>query len=340
VSAGARQGKYFISLPSSRKGVDPMNNNSPNFSLSNHQHSQLSIPKIYHAMEPYLFVAPMVLMILAFNLYTFFTGGKMSLTDAQGIDPGVWIGLANFKELIFEDPDFWPSLYRSFSYTIGCLLTQIPVALILAVILNNITERFRGILRASFYVPVLINTVVAALMFRMFFIRDTGVANWLLGILKLPNDINWLYDSNLCIPLMVIVSFWQWTGYHMVYLLASMQSIDPAIYEVAKLDGASPIRTLLQITLPLLRPALTFVIITATIGGIQLFDLPFMLFPNGGYGPGQQAMTAIPFIYYNGFSNNFRLGYSAAAGWIVFLIIFVISLFQLKFLGFGKADEK
>lgn len=291
-------------------------------------------------LTPYFFIAPLVCLIVAFNLYTFITGGRLALTDAQGINPGDWIGLDNFKELLFEDQDFWPSIFRSFYFTIGCLITQIPVALILAVILNNITGRLKGFLRGSFYLPVLINTVVAALMFRMFFIRDTGVINWILGLLHLPNNINWLYDSNLCIFLMVVVAFWQWTGYHMVYLLASLQAIDPTIYEVAKLDGASPARTLIQITMPLLKPALTFVLITSTIGSIQLFDLPFMLFPNAGYGPGMQAMTAIPFIYHNGFSSDFRLGYSAAAGWVVFCIILIISLFQMRFFGLGQSREE
>lgn len=311
-----------------------------NVTLKTNYKPKLSGTSLLDKLTPYCFIAPLVIFIVAFNLYTFMFGGKLALTDAQGINLGDWVGLDNFKELLFEDARFWPSVFRSFYYSIGCLITQIPVALTLAVILNNITSRFKGFLRASFYLPVLINTVVAALMFRMFFIRDTGLINWLLGALKLPNNTNWLYDSNLCIILMVIVSFWQWTGYHMVYLLASLQAIDPVIYEVAKLDGASPLRTLVQITMPLLKPALTFVLVTSTIGCIQLFDLPFMLFPNGGYGPGEQAMTAIPFVYHNGFSNDFRLGYSAAAGWVIFFIIFIISIFQLRFLGLDQTKEE
>jgi ABC-type sugar transport system permease subunit len=294
----------------------------------------------FYLIEPYLFITPMLLLILAFNLYTFFTGGRLALSDAQGINPGEWVGLQNFYKLFFQDSDFGSALIRSLIFSAGCLLTQVPAALLLAVLLNKVIGRFQGILRASFYVPILINSIVAALLFRLFFIKDTGMVNWLCSLVGLPNNTDWLYDSNLCIPLLIAVAFWQWTGYHMVYLLASLQTINPVIYEVVKLDGASPIRTFMKITLPLLSPALTFILITSTIGSIQLFDLPFMLFPNAGYGPGEQAMTALPFIYRTGFSNDFQIGYSAAAGWIVFTIIFIISLFQIKFFGLGKTDEQ
>jgi ABC-type sugar transport system permease subunit len=172
----------------------------------------------------------------------------------------------------------------------------------------------------------------------MLFNKDTGLINWVLanfGVAK----IDWLFSPQLCIPLMVIVSFWQWTGYHMVYLLAAIQAIDPTIYEVAKLDGASPLRTMFQITLPLIRPAIMFVIITSAIGGMRQFEYSFMLFPNAGYGPGMKAMTGVPFIYYYGFSNNFELGLATAAGWLLFLIILVIVLIQIKTIGLGQAEE-
>lgn len=290
-------------------------------------------------VEPYFFIAPFIILMLLFNLYTFCIGAKMGFTDAQGINYGEWIGFENYKELIFKNVDFWPAIGRSFLYMLGSLLTQVPIAFILACILNStVFGRIRGILRAAFYVPVLINTVVAALVFRMLFNKDTGLINWVLanfGVAK----IDWLFSPQLCIPLMVIVSFWQWTGYHMVYLLAAIQAIDPTIYEVAKLDGASPLRTMFQITLPLIRPAIMFVIITSAIGGMRQFEYSFMLFPNAGYGPGMKAMTGVPFIYYYGFSNNFELGLATAAGWLLFLIILVIVLIQIKTIGLGQAEE-
>jgi len=294
----------------------------------------------FSKIEPYFFIAPFMLLIIAFNFYTFFIGGKMAFTDAQGINVGEWIGLENFTRLIFNEPDFWPAIGRTFLYTFGCLVTQIPAAFLLAVILNStIFGRIRGFLRASFYVPVLMNSVVAALLFRMLFNKDTGMVNWILGLLGLNNNIDWVFNPAYTMMLMIVVSFWQWTGYHMVYLLASLQAIDPTIYEVAKLDGAKPLRTMFSITLPLLRPAFTFVMVMSAIGGMQQFAYSYMLFPNAGYGPGMKALTGVPFIYRIGFSNNFEFGYATAAGWLLFLFILVVSLFQLRFFGLGQADE-
>lgn len=294
----------------------------------------------FSKIEPYFFIAPFLLLIIAFNLYTFYIGGKMAFTDAQGINMGEWIGLANFQRLLFDEPDFWPSIGRTFIYTFGCLVTQIPAAFLLAVLLNSaIFGKARGFFRASFYVPVLMNAVVASLLFRMLFNKDTGLINWILGALRLPNDIDWVFNPSLTMWLMIAVSFWQWVGYHMVYLLASLQSIDPTIYEVAKLDGASTFRTMFQITIPLLRPAFTFVMIMSAIGGMQQFAYSYMLFPNAGYGPGLKALTGVPFIYRIGFSQNFEFGYATAAGWLLFLFILIISIFQLRFFGLGQADE-
>ncbi|MCL6613359.1 MAG: sugar ABC transporter permease [Firmicutes bacterium] len=290
-------------------------------------------------LAPFAYIAPFLVLLLAFNLYTFFFGARMSLTDATGIDPGTYVGFSNYKWLFTNTmmPTFLRAMRQTFLYTFFCLLTQIPAAFILAVILNGITSRLRGLLRASFYVPVLINTALTALLFQMLFNQDSGAINWFLGLFGVKK-INWLFDARYTLPVMVATSFWQWTGYHMVYLLAALQVVDPTLYEVAKIDGASPLRTMFQITLPYIRPALTFVTITSTIGGLQQFEYSFLIFPNAGYGPGKAAMTAVPFIYYKGF-NHFELGISAAAGLMLFIVIFVASLLQLRFLKLGEAEE-
>lgn len=290
-------------------------------------------------LAPIAFIAPFLVLLLAFNLYTFIAGARMSLTDAMGINPGEWVGLANYKWLFTNTlmPTFLVAMRQTVLFTLGCLLTQIPAAFFLAVILNGVLGRLRGILRASFYVPVLINTVVTALLFQMLFNQDSGALNWLLGLFGIEK-VNWLYDGRYTLWVMIAAGFWQWTGYHMVYILAALQTVDPVLYEVAKLDGASPIRTMFQITLPYIRPALTFVTIMSTIGGLQVFEYPFLIFPNAGYGPGRLAMTAVPFVYYKGF-NHMEFGISAAAGWMLFLVILAVSILQVKFLRLGEVED-
>ncbi len=296
--------------------------------------------KNLNSYTPYFFMAPFLILLLIFNLYAFARGAWLGMTDAQSINEGSWIGFANYQT-IFGDRRFWESVTITLKYTFFALLTQVPAAFILAYVLNNIASRFRGFFRGIFYIPVLINTIVTSLVWRKLFDKDLGIINWILGLLHLPNNFNWLNESTFCVPLLVIVAFWQWTGYHMVYFLASLQSIDPTIYEVAKLDGASPTRTLLQITLPLMRPAITFVMVTAAIGCLSVFDYPFMLWPNSApYGPGQQARALIPYIYDFGWGQQFQVGMAAAAGWVAFGIIMIVSLFQLRFFGLENADEE
>ncbi len=294
--------------------------------------------KFKNLIIPYTFLLPFFILMAVFTLYVFIRGAQTSFTDAQAINPGSWIGLQNYSD-IMGNTEFWKSVGITFKFTLGCLLTQMPVAFIMAYILNNISKRIRGVLRASFYVPVLINGVAVALIFQTLFNREFGAINWIMGLLGLPNNTDWLNNSTYSVLIMVIVSFWQWTGYHMVFFLASLQAIDPTIYEVAKLDGASRTRTLFQITVPLMKPAMAFTFVTSAIGSLQLFDLPFMLFRNAGYGPGKSAMTLVAFIYDYGFARQFQLGYAAAAGWLVFFIILVFSLAELKMLGLGQVDE-
>jgi ABC-type sugar transport system permease subunit len=296
------------------------------------------------ALSGYALIAPFMLLLVIFNLYVFVSGFYMSLTDAQGVNEGSLIGFQNYKDILYADEfkskDFWLAVKTTFVYMFGCLATQVPVAFVLAYILNHLPFiKLRGILRAAFFLPVLMNTVVVALLFRMLFNKDQGIINYVCGMLGFPNNIDWTMSSEWAIPLLIIVSFWQWTGFHMVYFLSQLQTIDTSIYEAAKIDGASPVTVLFRITLPLMRPAITFVMVTSAIGCLQMFDLVFMLFPNAQYGPGGVAKTLVAFIYDQGFSQQFLTGLASAIGWLTFIIIMIVSLFQLKVLGVGKHDE-
>jgi ABC-type sugar transport system permease subunit len=295
-------------------------------------------------LSAYKIITPFMILLFIFVFWIFIHGFYLALTDAQGINVGEFVGFENFKALLWKDPiavvDFWRSARITFTYMLGGLITQIPIAFLLAYILNHIPlQRLRVILRASFFFPVLINTVVIALLFRMLFNRDQGIINWVLGMLGFANDTNWLMNSSYAIPVLVIVSFWQWTGFHMVYFLSQLQVISPSIYEAAKIDGASPLRILWRITLPMMRPAITFVVVTSTIGGLQMFDLVFMVFPNAQFGPGGVAKTLVAYIFDEGFSQSFRTGFASAIGWLTFLLIMIVSLIQLKFIGLGKHEE-
>ncbi|HDR15779.1 MAG TPA: sugar ABC transporter permease, partial [Desulfobacteraceae bacterium] len=173
--------------------------------------------KVSEAAFGYAFILPFFLLMFILTFVVYAIGLSISFTDAANINPGSFIGFDNYTQLFQqtkESKDFFKAFGSTFYYAIGCLVTQIPAAFILAYILNNVPKGVRSPLRAAFFVPVLINSVVIALLFRMIFSRDTGIINWVLGLVGLPNNTDWLQDSTWAIPLLIIVSFWQWTGFH------------------------------------------------------------------------------------------------------------------------------
>ncbi|MBN1524101.1 MAG: sugar ABC transporter permease [Spirochaetales bacterium] len=276
--------------------------------------------------------------MVIFTVFVFGMGAIKSLTDAARLNPGEFIGFDNYIQVLSDDK-FWRAVATTFMYMFGAMLVQIPVAFLLANILNTINKRFRGIFRAAFFIPVLVNSIVLAFLFRQLFATDFGMINWFFGVLGMPNNTDWLRSPSLAVPLLVIVSSWQWMGFHAIYFLANLQSIDVTLYEAAKIDGASPVRVLMQITFPMMKSALTFVMVTSAIGCLQLFDLVYMLFPDNGY-VGGTARTIVAYIYDESFSQASRYGYASAAGWVAFFIILAISLLQLRFLGLGQSKEQ
>jgi ABC-type sugar transport system permease subunit len=283
----------------------------------------------------YLFMMPFLGLLFVFVILTFIYGLIVSCSDAQGINPGEFIGLDNYRNVI-SDPWFWGAIYNTFKFMIACIVTQIPAAIFLAVWLQSIPYKgLRGILQAAFFIPFLMNTVVTALLFRMMF-EDPSIVNWVLGVLHLPHSFKWTLDPSLSFPLLALVAFWQGIGFQAIYFHAYLQTIDPSLYEAARIDGATSRQMLFRITVPLIRPAITFMIVTTAIGSLLVFDLVFMLFR---YGPGENVVTILIYVYGKAFRGNFEVGVAAAAGWISFFIILAVSLLQIRFLGLGRERE-
>ena len=289
-----------------------------------------------HPLTPYLFLLPYVVLFLTFSIYPYFVGMQMSFSKMIGFKMGAFVGFKNYTNVL-TDNRFWIAAAHSFNFMLGSLVTQVPVAFVLAILLNNVPGKLKGFLRAAFFVPVLISGTVASIIFTMLFRKEFGVVNWLIGVVTgRAVDINWINTPALALPLMLIISFWMWTGYHMVYFLASLQIIEPGLYEAARIDGASWWQQTTRITLPLMRPAFIFVVVTSAIGGLQLFDLPFMLWQGGlSYGPGRAGLMFMTYLYNYAFRTNL-VGHAVAAGWLIFLALVLWTVFQLKVLGINK----
>lgn len=308
-------------------------------------------------LSGFIFIAPFLAGVIIFQLYVFISGFYLSLTDASGLHPAHFIGIANYQQLwneFFSRGEFWKAALYTFEYEAGCLLTQVPVAFVLAFVLNSLPYKIlQGVLRTCFFIPCIINSIIVGWIFSQLFNPEQGTINWVLGLLGLMKEnpvthllkpIDWVNNTDLVIVTLIIISFWQWMGYHMVYFVSQLQTIDPNLYEAAKIDGATNAQIITRITLPLMRPAVSFVTITSLVGGFLLFDLIFIVYGGAGvgmFGPGNHAKLFVPYIYYYAFDKSpTQIGLASAAGWMVFFLIAIINIIQIRVLGLGSAKEE
>ncbi|MBN1516634.1 sugar ABC transporter permease [Candidatus Sumerlaeota bacterium] len=280
----------------------------------------------------YLFISPFFIIFGIFGLYPLIYSFVLSFMEWDGLTKPVYVGLSNFATL-FHDPPF----YRSLLNTIIIGLMYIPpmffLAFIFAVILNNQAIRFRGIFRAAVFIPCITPMVVIALVFRLYYSEEQGLFNWLIELFcsflpwgPAPPVIPWISSPEWSKPSLAILLVWRWTGYNMLMMLAGLQGISKDYYESAKIDGATWWQEMWHITLPLMRPMFIFCSIMSLLGTVYMFDEVFVM-TNGG--PGTSSTNFGLFLFNKSFT-DFRFGYASAAAYVVASVVFIITLFILR----------
>jgi ABC-type sugar transport system permease subunit len=213
-------------------------------------------------------------------------------------------------------------------YTIAFLALQIPLSLGLAILLNSQHVRFRAFFRFTFFSSYLVGQVFVGVIFYQLFSADGLINRTLAAIVGHQIQIPWLTSPALVMPSILIASLWLTTGYGMVYFLASLQAIDPDLYEAADIDGAGNLSKFFHVTLPGIRPMLAYMLLIGAIGGLQLFELPFVLLH--GAGPDGRGLTIVMYLFIMGF-NSGDLGYASAIGWTLVAFLVLISLIRFQF---------
>lgn len=284
------------------------------------------------AIWAYVFLMPQIIVFLVLSVYPIIMSYVYSFYDWSGIGPlDRFIGLGNYTQLLASDR-FWQSFINSIYYVTGTTIISVGFALLLAIILNDAKLKGKTYYRAIYFLPVVTTTAVIGIVMNNIFGLN-GLFNSVMmaiGIMDAP--VSWLTDGVLAMILLIVIGSWKGLGINMVYWLAGLQSIPTDLYESAQLDGAGFWRTLIHITLPLLKPMLSVILLLSIVGGINAFDLVKTL-TNGG--PYYQTETLDLFIYNYAFSSEFsggqtRMGYASAAGVLLGLFTFVISvLFSL-----------
>ncbi len=236
---------------------------------------------------------------------------------------GDFVGLQNYVDVL-QQPRFFTALRNTFSIFILSAVPQLIAAIAIAAVLDD-NIRAKTFWRMGVLLPYVVAPVAVALIFSRAFADQSGMVNELLGMVGV-DPIRWHADSLAShVAIATMVNF-RWTGYNTLILLAAMQAIPRDLYEAAIIDGASRVRTFFSITVPMLRPTLIFVIITMTIGGLQIFDEPRMFDQLGQGGADRQWMTMTMFLYELGWGAQKSFGRASAVAWILFLIIIAIGI--------------
>ncbi len=287
---------------------------------------------------PYIFVAPFVITYLLFYLYPMLFSFGISLTDWTAVDMDTrnFVGIKNYIRVFTDDPMFWRSVLNTIKIMLIAMPLTIIAGLLMAVLMFNIIK-CRQFIQTVNYLPYITMPVAIGLIFANMFNMNIGPVNQILeklGILK--EGLNWLGDSRYAFWVVILMCMWKNFGYFMVIYLSGLSTISGEYYDAAKVDGANAVQRFFKITLPLLRPITTFVIVQGAIGGFQLFDEAKNLVSGAGSnivgGPGRSLLTIVWYFYDTSFQNNSRYGYGAAIAFSMMLIIGLISLINVSLL--------
>lgn len=278
-------------------------------------------------LSPYLYVAPFFLVFLVIGLYPMLYTGYLSFFSwpAYGSEVGPWVGWDNYAHVLGD------SVFRkAFWNTIGIfLLSSVPQIIVATILAALLDTRLRGrtLWRMSILLPFVVAPAASAMIFGAIFADGTGLINQTLdgfGFAKVP----WHADRFASWTAIATMVNWRWTGYNALIILAAMQAIPRDLYEAAEIDGASKVKQFFHVTLPSIRPTMIFVIVTSTIGGLQIFTEPRIFDTNLRFQGGSdfQYTTLTMYVFNTAQTTTNPYPRAAAAAWVLFLIIVGIAL--------------
>ncbi len=277
-----------------------------------------------------LFLLPSLVGLLVFSIIPIFYSFLISFTDWNGLNKWnlaegipLFIGVQHYIEIL-STSEFWKVLGNTLTF----IVLYIPLILIvstLAAVLLNQKRKGVGFFRVVYFVPVLTSWVAASLIWKWLLSKDYGPINQLLSFIGIEGPA-WLQDPLWAMPGIVLASVWKDLGYFSLIILGGLQGINPSYYEASEIDGANAVQRLTKITIPLLTPILFFVIIISIISSFQLFPQVMIMTDAGPYGSTQVMVERI----YRYSFNYYKMGYASAFSWLLFIIIFIFTMVQLK----------
>ena len=273
------------------------------------------------------FLTPASLMIAVMSFYPMFRAFLISLQTGTGANMRYADPIFNNYKRILADKVFQQSIGNTFLY----LFIQVPIMLLLAILLaqllNNQQLKFKGLFRTCVFLPCATSLVSYALIFRSLFAQEGLINTILVKLHILESGYNFLGNSVSAKIVIIIALVWKWTGYNMVFYLSGLQNIEYSVYEAAKIDGANGWKTFWKITVPLLKPTIIMTVITSINGTLQLFDESVNLTKGG---PANTTITMSHYVYNTCFINVPNFGYASAMAFLIFIMVAVLALINLK----------
>ena len=287
----------------------------------------------------YLFILPFLIVFIVFSIYPILRTLYLSFTNFSGYGEAKFVGFQNYTRLV-KDSIFWTALGNTVKIWAINIVLQLGLAFLLTIIFSDMKYKVKGlsIFRALFYLPNLIAATSVAFLFSALLDWKFGSLNQMLidfGIIN--TKINWLGQPGTAVLVVSIIGSWMWFGNSFLVLMAGVQGISKDYYEAATIDGAGRWTIFGKITVPLLKPILLYVAITSLIGGLQMFDIPFLI-TDGIGSPSGALNTSVMYLYNTAFKYN-NVGYAAAIAYGLFFIIAICSAFTFKTM-YGKERNK
>jgi ABC-type sugar transport system permease subunit len=283
--------------------------------------------RLQRNVAPYILILPGTVFYLMVTIIPMVVGFWMSFHSWTIIRPTKpWVGIANYQKVI-ANPVFWTAMKNTLIYTVGVVPFQMALALMAAVLLNT-QIRGRTFFRLLYYLPVVTPLSIAAVIWTWIYNPNLGLLNWFLRSLGFGGR-DWLGDPKIAMFSVIIVAIWSGLGYRMVIFLAALQGIPDTYYEAAMIDGAGRFELFRFITMPLLKPATLYVLITSVIGSFQVFGLVNVL--TGG-GPLDATNVLVMWIHRRAFG-DYQFGEAAAASFVLFALVLAVTAIQWRILG-------
>ncbi len=285
----------------------------------------MKLPRLSPRWTPYVLLSPFVILFLVFGMFPLAFSLFLAFQTwepTSGLSAMQFVGLENFA-FSLQDEWFWKSLKNTAWLAVASGVPQHLVAIPLAVFIHTSFKTLRNGVVGAYFVPYITSSVAIAIMFSSLFSTDYGVVNTMLGKLFGVQAIDWLGAPENIKPAIAMIVFWRYVGFNVVLYLAALQTIPKDLYEAATMDGAGRLQQFFHITLPSLKPMIFFGVTLSVIGGLQLFEEPFIL-TGGRGGSDQSGMTTAIYLYRMAFDFN-DFGAASAMSWLLFILVVLLT---------------